>query len=202
MFRGGLIAFLLSTMPFAALTSAAGDRAERSFHDFGVVLGGGVSFVAGAASGTAQNVLPDPSDSEAPRDLSSMSVERTAPANPKGRRRTAVGELTVHVGEARLLELARARVVPTGQSVPARAPRPAGIALHGVSALGVGLKEGDVLTAVEGRPVQAEGQVVGVVIGVLMRHARKITGEFWRGSQHGSIVVDLPLVELGALNER
>jgi S1-C subfamily serine protease len=60
----------------------------------------------------------------------------------------------------------------------------------------VGLKDGDVLTAVEGRSVQAEGQVVGIVMVMLARHARRISGEFWRGERRGSIVVDVPIVQL------
>lgn len=193
MLRGGPIAFLLTTMPFAALTAGAGDRAERAFHDVGALLAEGVSFVAQSAASAKREAPQNPSASEVVAEPQSEGGHRGAPAKArKGRR--GPGELSVHVGEARLLELARMRAVPRGQSVPEKGPRPAGIALYGVSGLGVGLRDGDVLTAVEGRPVQAEGQVIGVVLGVLARHARRITGEFWRGTERGSIVVDLPIV--------
>jgi hypothetical protein len=31
---------------------------------------------------------------------------------------------------------------------------------------------------------------------MLARHARRISGEFWRGDRRGSIVVDVPIVQL------
>lgn len=121
----------------------------------------------------------------------------TKPAKHAKKGRSARGpELSIHIGEKQLVELSRQRSIPAGRPVPAKGTRPAGIALFGVGGYGVGLKDGDVLTAVEGRSVQAEGQVVGIVMVMLARHARRISGEFWRGERRGSIVVDVPIVQL------
>ena len=158
--------------------------------------------VAGGAPGgrLSDTGVPDVVTESGP-ELIALAGSGAKPAKRSHGGRHAATDISVYVGERKLLELARSGVVPTGRSVPADSARPAGIALSGVSVYGVGLRDGDVLTAVEGHPVLAESQVVGVVIGVLSRHERKITGEFWRGARHGSIVVEFPVVRL-SLNDR
>lgn len=86
----------------------------------------------------------------------------------------------IFIGKDTVMRLARAGVVPTGQPVAASAAHPAGILLAGVGALGIGLVDGDILTDVEGRPVQTEAQVVGMVIAARSRHAEQMSAVIWR----------------------
>ncbi|MBM4357025.1 MAG: hypothetical protein FJ096_02845 [Deltaproteobacteria bacterium] len=92
----------------------------------------------------------------------------------------------VFVSRARVLAAAQAGIRPSGTPVPATGWRPAGVALHGVSGLGVGLREGDVLIA------PSEGAVVGQVIAALRRRAPAMSGVAWRGRQRIHITVELP----------
>ena len=70
--------------------------------------------------------------------------------------------------------------------------RPAGIELSSVSALGVGVHDGDVLTEVAGQPVRNEGQVVGAVLALRARRAASISAVFYRGQERWSLVVEMP----------
>lgn len=186
-------------MPLAAVTHAVGDRTERAFHDFGAAMGRDLSaLVGGARPGNTEPLREEEPAREAETSASEPPVATSA-APPKHAKKShrvrGDTKLFVYVDEKTITELARRRAVPSSKPVPAKGARPAGIALFGVAALGVGLRDGDVLTSVEGRSVQAEGQVIGVVTGVLLSHARRISGEFWRGDRPGAIVVDLPPVQ-------
>jgi hypothetical protein len=86
----------------------------------------------------------------------------------------------IYVGKDTVLRLARAGVVPSGQPVTASSSHPGGILLSGVGALGIGLVDGDILTEVEGRPVQSEAQVVGMVLAARSRHAEQMSAVIWR----------------------
>jgi hypothetical protein len=207
--RSAGFALLFSTMPLAAVTSPGADRAEHAFYDFGRSIGQVVSGFVGTPSHAPSRgsneveaaAAAQPEAAPGGVAPASKPSARSSNSNKKARHATQSPELVVTVGEQRILELARLRAVPEGRPVPAKGARPAGIALYGVSRLGVGLRDGDVLTAVEGRSVQAEGQVIGVVTSVLLRQVRRISGEFWRGDRRGVIVVDLPIVRL-SLNDR
>ena len=192
------MAFLLSTMPVAAVTRIATDRSERAFHDWGMAIGRGLPSPANVGPAADLELLPDLDEDAVSQLELALQASDAKPAKhaKKGQRAARATELSIHIDEKRLVELSRQRTVPEGRPVPAKGARPAGIAIYGVGGYGVGLKDGDVLTAVEGRPVQAEGQVVGIVMVMLARHARRIAGEFWRGERRGSIVVDVPIVQL------
>jgi hypothetical protein len=200
--RSAACAFLLSTMPVAAVTRMATDGTERAFHDWGVAIGRGLPSPASLRPAPEVELSPDfGSDELAELELAWLSVDAAPGTKPakhakKGHHTARPPELSIHIDEKRLVELSRNRSIPAGRPVPAKGVRPAGIALFGVGGYGVGLKDGDVLTAVEGRSVEAEGQVVGIVMVMLARHARRISGEFWRGDRRGSIVVDVPIVQL------
>ncbi len=71
---------------------------------------------------------------------------------------------TVRVGAERVLAWANAGVVPSGRAVSARGGCPEGIQLRGVEAFGLGLRDGDLLTRVEGVPVRERAQVVSAVL--------------------------------------
>ncbi|HEX4335410.1 MAG TPA: hypothetical protein VH062_05820 [Polyangiaceae bacterium] len=90
----------------------------------------------------------------------------------------------IFVGKDTVLRLARSGVVPSGQPVTESATHPAGIALSGVGALGIGLTDGDILVEVEGVPVRSEAQVVGLVIGARSRRVEQMSAIVWRASAH------------------
>jgi S1-C subfamily serine protease len=98
----------------------------------------------------------------------------------------------VRVRAETVLRLANAGARPSGIAVPAKGARPAGVALIGVSALGVGLVDGDVLTHADGRPARSVSDVVSAVIGARSQHAREICGRFWRNGEVWNLIVEQP----------
>ncbi|MDI1432158.1 hypothetical protein [Polyangium sorediatum] len=98
----------------------------------------------------------------------------------------------IHVRAEIVARALQSGVVPSGVPVPARGPRPAGLALQGVGGFGAGLRDGDVLTRIGGAPATSVGVVVGVVAGALRHDAKVITGEVWRGEQRLSVAVEVP----------
>jgi hypothetical protein len=78
--------------------------------------------------------------------------------------------------------------------VPAEGRRPAGLLLSGVSGLGVGIEDGDVLTHAGGRPALSESDVVGLVIAARGKEVPAIGGRFWRNGEQWSLVVEQPYV--------
>lgn len=85
--------------------------------------------------------------------------------------------------------------VPRAVYVPALGERPAGLRLLGVSALGVGMRDGDVLTRVLGAEVSSVGEVVARVIAARNQRARSISGEFWRDGSRWALIVEQPYVD-------
>jgi hypothetical protein len=137
-------------------------------------------------------------DAEAPGSSSALAKPANSKASKRAGRplRDLHAPHSVFVSQHTIIRLANARAVPTGQPVAASASRPAGIALAGVGALGIGLRDGDVLTEVAGRPARAEGQVVAAVLVALTRHERQISAVFFRGAEKWLLVVELPIVTL------
>jgi hypothetical protein len=91
-----------------------------------------------------------------------------------------------------VLRLAEGRVMPRAVPVAASGGRPAGLRLVGVGGLGVGMRDGDVLTRVLGGSVGSVGDVVARVIAARDRRAREISAEFWRDGEAWSLVVEQP----------
>ncbi len=139
----------------------------------------------------------DGSPNEAPpAPLASGSV-RLAPGPVKPP--PAIGIL---VGRKRVQAAVKAGIRPSGTPVPATPWRPAGLALAGVSALGVGLRDGDVLVRAGGTPARSDGAVIGAVRGALESKARAISGEVWRGKRRIVVTVELPKVKFKRKGQR
>jgi hypothetical protein len=66
--------------------------------------------------------------------------------------------------------------------------------LSGVSGLGVGIQDGDVLTEAGGRPALTESDVVSMVIAARGKQAKAIGGQFWRNGEPWSLIVEQPYV--------
>jgi hypothetical protein len=141
----------------------------------------------GAAIAALGDPVATPSARSAASGTPGPSKECTAPTEACGFPKP-VG---VFVSRARVLAAARAGLRPTGSSVPATSWRPAGLALSGVSGLGVGLRDGDVLISAGG-PATSEAAVVGAVIAALRARSRAMSGVAWRGRQRIDVTVELP----------
>jgi len=126
--------------------------------------------------------LPDP-DAAAGLTKAGKKKPSSTPARPtRG----------IRVKAATVLRLANRGVRPSGVPVPADGDRPAGLALQGVGALGVGLRDGDVLTQVAGAPASSTGAVVGAVLAARQRRAPAMSGLVYRGNEKIALYVEMP----------
>jgi hypothetical protein len=196
---------LAALLPLPAAVRGATAHLEASARSTGQELGAASSLVVQALG---QPSAASPADEDVQSALAPAAPEEGVESEAEGareaarspahgaRRRKPVG--SVLVSQAKVLELARASAVPSGHVVERSGARPPGIQLSGVSALGIGLADGDVLTEVAGSPVRSEGRVVGIVVGALARHDARISATFWRGQAPWALVVELPRVTLPA----
>jgi hypothetical protein len=109
---------------------------------------------------------------------------------PKGAK--APKKRGVFVSAATVLKLAEGRAMPRAVPAAASGARPAGLRLVGVGGLGIGMRDGDVLTRVLGGGVGSVGDVVARVIAARGRRAPEISAEFWRDGEAWSLVVEQP----------
>ncbi len=98
----------------------------------------------------------------------------------------------VFIPAKRVHALANRGQRPSGSPVPATEWRSAGVAMHGVGGLGVGLCDGDVLTQVGGTPATSQGAVISAVTGAVNSGARGLSGIVWRGRQRFVVTVEFP----------
>jgi hypothetical protein len=138
---------------------------------------------------------PERDDAVIPTEVS-LAPEALAAPPVKGKKRgaktTRSGPPVVFVSRDTVLSLASTGARPRGVPVPATALRPAGLKLLGVAGLGVGLRDGDVLTRALGVPALSSGAVVQAVLAARAKRAPVLEGEFWRGNQRWIIRVEQP----------
>ena len=108
---------------------------------------------------------------------------------PRARAAPARG---IRISSAQVLALAARRAMPSAVFVKESPQRPAGLQLSGVSALGVGLQDGDVLTEAAGQRVSSVAAVVGLVLAARARGESEISGRFYRGGVPFSLTVEQP----------
>jgi hypothetical protein len=117
-------------------------------------------------------------------------------AKPAKRRGKAplvsTAERGVFVSAEAVLRLASRGVIPRAVAVPASASRPAGLRLVGAAGLGIGLRDGDILTHVLGAPAGSVAAVIDAVVRARAGSARVISGTFWREGRNLSLVVEQP----------
>jgi hypothetical protein len=99
------------------------------------------------------------------------------------------------VSAERVLALSKRAQVPASRYVAASGKRPAGLQVAGVGGLGIGVKDGDVLTKVAGAEVRSSSAVISAVLKLRARKATAISGEFWRGEERWQIVFEMPYVQ-------
>jgi hypothetical protein len=98
-----------------------------------------------------------------------------------------------------VLYWAEHQIVPRGITRAAGFGMPAGIELHDVGGLGLGLLPGDRLITVDGISVLERSQVIGAVLGARSRRAETMTAGLVRRTKDGpvafTVVVEQPYPE-------
>lgn len=190
MFRWSLI--LLAPVASGALLGAP--LADR----LGTRVAEGLSTVArllprAPSAGDEPKLADEPTPAPAPAQALEAKVSTPAKRGAKAKTAKPKGPLPgLRVSKAVVLSLAERRVRPSGKPVAAQGNRPAGIALSGVGALGLGVLDGDVLTEVEGQPARAAGQVIEAILRARGRRAATISGVLYRGQERFVLVVEQP----------
>jgi hypothetical protein len=132
-------------------------------------------------------LLADPGFAPA---LASAEFVRGVPPKLPGK-----GMRSVLISEQTVLRFANSGVIPHATAVPQRAAQPAGLQLAGVSALGVGLEDGDVLFQVAGVPVRSDTHVAEIVRAARDRKVRSISARIWRNGETLALVVGMPYLD-------
>jgi hypothetical protein len=99
---------------------------------------------------------------------------------------------SIRVSSDTVFRIAQSGRRPSGKPVAAIGRRPAGIQVFGAAALGIGVRDGDVLSDVSGVPVTTVGQVFALVIAARGARQSVIQGRLWRGQRSYTIVVEQP----------
>jgi hypothetical protein len=98
----------------------------------------------------------------------------------------------IRISAAQVLALAERRAMPQAVPVKANAYHPAGLLLRGVSALGVGVQDGDVLTEAAGQKAASVATVIGIVLAARARQSPEISGRFYRAGVQFLVTVEQP----------
>jgi len=123
------------------------------------------------------------------------SVATPAKKKAKSRASAPATERAIFVPAEKVLQLSETRATPRGVRVPADGARPAGLKLVGVGALGIGLRDGDVLTRALGQPALSSSAVVRAVLVARARRTKVLEGEFYRGRERWILRVEQPYLD-------
>jgi hypothetical protein len=134
---------------------------------------------------------------ESEPEVASAALAAKHPQNQTSRARPPGAQHGVRISSAQVLVLAARRAMPQAAPVKATRDHPAGLLLRGVSALGVGLQDGDVLTEAAGQKASSVAVVVGVVLAARGRQVAEISGRFFRAGVPFGLVVEQPYLKLG-----
>jgi hypothetical protein len=176
---GGSLGMALQEIgaPFEVSPVDAGDDAEPALLE--AALGEGIEALPFAAEAKA---------TDGRRSLRRGSGRQPLPEETS----TAAPPRDVWLSGERLLRLVEAGFRPRARPVGPAGLRPAGLALSALGGARLGLRDGDVLTEVEGVPVRSEAEVAELVVSLRGRGVRVIHGRFWRGDQRFVVAVEQP----------
>jgi hypothetical protein len=200
---------LLTALAVAASFAIAAWGSARLARASGDAIGAAVAGAASALPTPGQGLLDPPRPRESivdPADAASVVFEdlpeldgdpAAIAANTKAGKKKPPSPAPrptrgIRVSAATVLRLANRGVRPSGSPVAASADRPAGLALQGVAGLGVGLRDGDVLTQVAGAPASSTGAVIGAVLAARQRRAPAMSGVVYRGADKIALYVEMP----------
>lgn len=121
-------------------------------------------------------------------------VQVSAPTARAHARRAARKEQlpSLFVGRSTVLRLSQGAARPRGSFIGPTAEHPAGLQLTGVSALGIGVQDGDVLIEALGISPRSPGEIVGAIIEARSKRVPTLGGTLWRRGQTFQIVVEQP----------
>jgi len=105
------------------------------------------------------------------------------------------GMKSILISEQTVLRLANAGSIPQATAVSQQGARPAGLLLAGVSGMGVGLQDGDLLFQVAGVPVKSDTQVAEIARAARDRKVRSISARIWRNGETLALVVGMPYLD-------
>jgi hypothetical protein len=132
---------------------------------------------------------PTPFVEEAP------ALTQAAASHPRAQVRRAApkGPLpALFVGRSTVLRLSQSAARPRGSFVGRTAEHPAGLQLSGVSGLGIGVQDGDVLIEALGISPRSPGEIVGAIIEARSKRVAALGGTLWRRGQTFHITVEQP----------
>jgi hypothetical protein len=192
-------------VPFGIVISAQYGLAATYASSLSEIVGGVMApfaFVSEmGGSSVDSSEIPTPAEvfPEEPEAESEAIVE---PGKPRGRDQkstkskpaTARELPSILVRAETVLRLANSGRVPTGKSVTAQGRRPAGVQVFGASSLGVGVRDGDIITRVSGVAVTAASQVIGLVITARGARQAAISAQIYRGQRSYTLTVEQPYV--------
>lgn len=188
----------LLPLPFLLAFSAWGSArlADHAGARLVSVLGTVSALIAHAE---LRNTEAELDESVEPAVPQTIPVAAAAPAKPlpaPSKKRLAAKPAAaahgVFISADTVLKLANGGVAPRGVAVKADGKRPAGLRLANVGGLGVGLRDGDVLTRAVGQPALSKGAVVQAVLIARARRVPVLDGEFWRDGERWALRVEQP----------
>lgn len=200
---------LLMALAIAAPFALAAWGSARLARASGDAIGGAVASAAAALPAPGQGLLDpprpretivDPADAAAVvfEDLPELDADSSSASAPTktGKKKPPSTKPKptrgLRVSAAMVLRLANRGVRPSGSPVAATDEHPAGLALQGVSGLGVGLRDGDILTQCAGAPASSAGAVIGAVLAARQRRAPAMSGVVYRGAEKIALYVEMP----------
>jgi len=132
-------------------------------------------------------------------DEPASATELGSRADRSRRTSRAVGQVPrgLFVSAEQVLRLSRVGVRPSGIPVRSAGGRPGGLLLSGVSGLGVGLRDGDILTHALGQPAVSEEMIVGAVIRARGARQAQLSGQVWRDGHVFPLIVAQPYLDSG-----
>jgi hypothetical protein len=161
-------------MPVSEVVSDEADTAAEVDADAASTDPNHKAFRRGAfARGTRQS-----NKSRAPTKAAPTAIARPLPS--------------LYVSSDRVLRIANMGQRPNGKPVTADRKRPAGVQVFGASALGVGVRDGDVITRVSGVPVTSPNQIIALVIAARGARAKAISAQVFRGQRSYTLTVEQP----------
>lgn len=189
--------------PFAlvlVLASAVADRQATSVAEALCEVSEGLAFAEpGPAARDQEQVARWRAELATLLDEPATSPPTELDEKPPTRRARSGGAVPkgLFVSADKVLSLARAGVRPAGIPVNAAGARPAGLLLTGVGGLGVGLRDGDILTHALGQPAVSEEAVVGAIIRARGARQPQLSGRVWREGRSFALVVAQPYLDAG-----
>jgi len=199
-------------VPFALVLSAeygvaASYASQLSDVAVGLVMPFGMSLPLGGATLDADNI-PTPAvvvleETDVDAHLELGALWQSGKAATKSRDRGKSKPPTAHelpailVRADTVLRLANGSRRPTGKSVTADGRRPAGVQVFGASSLGVGVRDGDVITRVSGVPVTSPSQIIALVIAARGARQLAVSAQLYRGQRSYTLTVEQPYLKGG-----